>query len=262
MTWDGMFSSVVPMEGLSMPQSMPPTSIITILHPHYLRLCHWNNPPHMMMWQWQHTLPFIFFHFTTTMVHIPFCLPTNVNTVQQCNNDNNSPSPSSSPTLHNDVTTMAFPPVCLYMPMTMLCNDTTDPSDIHIWDLCSYVISIPYPMQHQQQQWHSDNNQHHVSHIKENASKMMWALCHQDQGIDWHPQSDFLGMFTSKVDSIELYPFISGLCHVVDDLRQLTCFLGCFRNDTNALFSQLNTVRLVWIMPMLIKIGLWRTGRR
>ena len=28
------------------------------------------------------------------------------------------------------------------------------------------------------------------------------------------------------------------------------------------LLSQPNIVRLVWIMPMLIKIGLWRTGRR
>ena len=48
------------------------------------------------------------------------------------------------------------------------------------------------------------------------------------QRIDWQPQSDSLGVSPLKQTQSNFATFISGLHHLVDDLRQLTCFLDCF----------------------------------
>ena len=50
---------------------------------------------------------------------------------------------------------------------------------------------------------------------------------YKDQGINWHPQSDSLGVLPLKW-TCSTHPFINGLCHLVESLRQLTCFIGCF----------------------------------
>ena len=47
------------------------------------------------------------------------------------------------------------------------------------------------------------------------------------QGIDWHSQSDSLGVSPLK-QTHSTDPFVSGLRHLVESLRQLTCFIGCF----------------------------------
>ena len=47
------------------------------------------------------------------------------------------------------------------------------------------------------------------------------------QGIDWHPQSDSLGV--SPLKRTQSTPsLVSSSCHLVESLRQLTCFIGCF----------------------------------
>ena len=52
-------------------------------------------------------------------------------------------------------------------------------------------------------------------------------IVYTDQGIDWHSQSDSLGVSSLK-QTCSTHPIISGLCHVVESLGQLICFLGCF----------------------------------
>ena len=53
-------------------------------------------------------------------------------------------------------------------------------------------------------------------------------IVYKGQGINWHPQSDSLGVSPLKWTR-STHPFISGLCHLVESLRQLTCFIGCFK---------------------------------
>ena len=55
---------------------------------------------------------------------------------------------------------------------------------------------------------------------------------YKGQGIDWQTQSDSLGVSPLKW-TLLTHTFISGLCHLVDDLRQLTCFIGCFNNSSS-----------------------------
>ena len=52
-------------------------------------------------------------------------------------------------------------------------------------------------------------------------------IVYKSQGIDWHPQSDSLGVSPLKWTH-STHPFVSGLCCLVESLRQLTCFIGCF----------------------------------
>ena len=59
------------------------------------------------------------------------------------------------------------------------------------------------------------------------SEDMYSMLVYKDQGIDWQPQSDSLGVSPSKQTQSNS-TFVSGLCCLVGDLRQLTCFLGCF----------------------------------
>ena len=79
------------------------------------------DSPHMMTWQWQHTLPLVFFHFmATACIQVPSHSPTNTNAMWW---HNNAPSPLPSPNLHNDVTTMASPPV--HLQTWILCDNMT-----------------------------------------------------------------------------------------------------------------------------------------
>ena len=50
---------------------------------------------------------------------------------------------------------------------------------------------------------------------------------YKDQGIDWQSQSDSLGVSPLKWTH-STRTFVSGLCCLVEDLRQLICFIGCF----------------------------------
>ena len=52
-------------------------------------------------------------------------------------------------------------------------------------------------------------------------------IVYKGQGIDWHPQSDSLGVSPLKWTH-STHPFVSDLCRLVEGLRQLTCFIGCF----------------------------------
>ena len=52
-------------------------------------------------------------------------------------------------------------------------------------------------------------------------------VVYKDQGINWHPQSDSLGVSPLK-QTHSTHPFVSGLHRLVESLRQLTCFIGCF----------------------------------
>ena len=53
----------------------------------------------------------------------------------------------------------------------------------------------------------------------------------KSQGIDWHPQSDSLGVSPLK-QTQSTHPLVSGLCCLLESLRQLICFIGCFTNAT------------------------------
>ena len=53
-------------------------------------------------------------------------------------------------------------------------------------------------------------------------------IVYKDQGIDWHPQSDSLGVSPLKWTQLT-HPFVSSSCCLVESLRQLTCFIGCFQ---------------------------------
>ena len=54
-------------------------------------------------------------------------------------------------------------------------------------------------------------------------------IVYKGQGIDWHSQSDSLGVSPLKrTQSTHL--FISGLRYLVQSLRQLTCSFGCFKD--------------------------------
>ena len=52
-------------------------------------------------------------------------------------------------------------------------------------------------------------------------------IVYKSQGIDWHPQSDSLGVSPLKWTQSTL-TLISGSCCLVESLRQLICFIGCF----------------------------------
>ena len=52
-------------------------------------------------------------------------------------------------------------------------------------------------------------------------------IVYKDQGIDWHPQSDSLGVSPLKWTRSTL-TLVSGSRCLVESLRQLTCFIGCF----------------------------------
>ena len=52
-------------------------------------------------------------------------------------------------------------------------------------------------------------------------------IVYKGQEIDWHPQSDSLGVSPLKWTH-STHPIISGLHHLVESLRQLICFIGCF----------------------------------
>ena len=53
---------------------------------------------------------------------------------------------------------------------------------------------------------------------------------YKDQGINWQPQSDSLGVSSSKADSfIQLAPSLVVLHHLVNNLRHWLALLGCFR---------------------------------
>ena len=56
-------------------------------------------------------------------------------------------------------------------------------------------------------------------------------IVYKGQGINWHPQSDSLGVSPLKW-TCSTHPFVSGLRHLVESLRQLTCFIGCFMPTT------------------------------
>ena len=52
-------------------------------------------------------------------------------------------------------------------------------------------------------------------------------IVYKSQESNWQPQSDSLGV--SPLKRTQSTPtFISGLCRLVESLRQLTCFIGCF----------------------------------
>ena len=55
-------------------------------------------------------------------------------------------------------------------------------------------------------------------------------IVYKVQEIDWHPQSDSLGVSPLK-QTCSTHPFISSLRCLVESLRQLTCFIGCFSNS-------------------------------
>ena len=55
-------------------------------------------------------------------------------------------------------------------------------------------------------------------------------IVYKGQGIDWHPQSDSLGVSPLKWTRSTL-TLISGLCCLLESLRQLICFIGCFTFD-------------------------------
>ena len=52
-------------------------------------------------------------------------------------------------------------------------------------------------------------------------------IVYKGQGINWHLQSDSLGVSPLKWTH-SAHPIISGLRHLVESLRQLICFIGCF----------------------------------
>ena len=54
-----------------------------------------------------------------------------------------------------------------------------------------------------------------------------FMIVYKSQGINWHPQSDSLGVSPLKRTQLT-HPFVSSSCHLVESLRQLTCFIGCF----------------------------------
>ena len=56
-------------------------------------------------------------------------------------------------------------------------------------------------------------------------------IVYKGQGIDWHPQSDSLGVSPLKRTRLT-HPFISSSHCLVESLRQLTCFIGCFSVST------------------------------
>ena len=52
-------------------------------------------------------------------------------------------------------------------------------------------------------------------------------IVYKGQGINWHPQTDSLGVSPLK-RTRSTHPFISSSRSLVESLRQLTCFIGCF----------------------------------
>ena len=52
-------------------------------------------------------------------------------------------------------------------------------------------------------------------------------IVYKEQGINWHPQSDSLGVLPLK-QTYSTHPIVSGLRRLVESLRQLLCFIGCF----------------------------------
>ena len=52
-------------------------------------------------------------------------------------------------------------------------------------------------------------------------------IVYKGQGIDWHPQSDSLGVSPLKQTRSTL-TLVSGSCCLVESLRQWICFIGCF----------------------------------
>ena len=52
-------------------------------------------------------------------------------------------------------------------------------------------------------------------------------IVYKDQGINWHPQSDSLGVSPVK-QTHSTPPMVSGLHCLVESLGQLTCSFGCF----------------------------------
>ena len=56
---------------------------------------------------------------------------------------------------------------------------------------------------------------------------------YKDQGINWKPQSDSLGVSPLK-QTHSTHPIISGLHCLVEGLRQLICFIGCFTSFVDA----------------------------
>ena len=52
-------------------------------------------------------------------------------------------------------------------------------------------------------------------------------IVYKNQGINWHPQSDSLGVSPLKRTQ-STHPLVSGLHCLLESLRQLICFIGCF----------------------------------
>ena len=52
-------------------------------------------------------------------------------------------------------------------------------------------------------------------------------IVYKGQGIDWQLQSDSLGVSPLK-QTQSTPPLVSSSRHLVESLRQLTCFIGCF----------------------------------
>ena len=52
-------------------------------------------------------------------------------------------------------------------------------------------------------------------------------IVYKGQGINWHPQSDSLGVSSLK-QTWSTHFLVSGSCSLVESLGQLTCFIGCF----------------------------------
>ena len=61
-------------------------------------------------------------------------------------------------------------------------------------------------------------------------------IVYKGQGINWHPQSDSLGVSPLK-QTQSTHPLVSGLCSLVESLRKLTCFIGCFSATVPSLLS-------------------------
>ena len=78
-------------------------------------------------------------------------------------------------------------------------------------------------------------------------------IVYKDQGINWHPQSDSLGVSPLKWTQ-STHTFVSGLCHLVESLRQLTCFIGCFILGLDGSFK-LGSRKLVFLDKVPVNAG-------
>ena len=79
-------------------------------------------------------------------------------------------------------------------------------------------------------------------------------IVYKGQEIDWHPQSDSLGVSPFKVDSIQLPTFVSSPRCLVNDLRHELALLGCFTTLSRNLLLNV-TVHLKlpkYYLPLLI----------